>query len=298
MDKFYTIPEEMAKKIREESAKVSTKYRSRTLEYDAYNQFVESQKKEFQEDINIILEKITDLINEGKLYIHTKLIARIKAPESALHNDDVAQMDKNVLMESILQEIDKSDYYVIVRENEEIKSRKTKKLDDVFGITVITDTEDELEILKEELRKTFVIKAEKEKQKTGYKATHIEFFNNKENEESPVVECQLKTRQNYIQSYDHTLYKVESHIERMLYEEGKIGEDKKVKLTKQGIIKIEKTIQKYYEQGRFNIFTNIPRMWEATFNEEKEKMELETLREGQILKRLYPSLIMRPDRTK
>lgn len=298
MDKFYTIPEEIAKKIREESAALSTKYRSRTMEYDAYNQFVESQKKAFQEDINIILEKITDLINDGKLYIHTKLIARIKAPESALHNDDVAQMDKNVLMETILRSVDKSDYYIMARDNEKIKPKKTKKLDDVFGITIITDTEEELETLKEELRKLFTIKAEKEKHKTGYNATHLEFFNDNENEESPIVECQLKTRQNYIQSYDHTVYKVESHIERKLYEDGKIGEDKKVKLTQQGIRKIEKTIQEYYEQGRFNIFTNIPRMWEATFNEEKEEMELETLREGQILKRLYPSLIMRLDRTK
>ena len=298
MNNFYTIPEEMAEKIRKESAELAQKYRNKSQEYDAYNQFVESQKKGFQEDVTIILNTINDLIMKGKLYIHTKVTARIKDPESALHNDEKRQMGKNILMDDILSKIDASDYSIIDKDDNNFKKRKTKTLDDVFGITVITDTEQELQILKEEIKKLFIIRAEKEKHKTGYHATHLELYNDKENEESPMVECQLKTRQNYIQSYDHTIYKVESDIGRRLYEDGEISDNKKVKLNEQGIQKVEGTIQDFYDSGRFNIFTNIPRMWEATFNEEMEEMQIKRLTEGQTLKRVYPSLVIRSDRIK
>ena len=81
------IPEEMAQKIREESAMLGKKYASRAQEYDAYTQFVESQIQFFQEDVKKILDVLGKLIMEGKLYIHTRLLARVKDPESALHND-------------------------------------------------------------------------------------------------------------------------------------------------------------------------------------------------------------------
>jgi len=93
MDNFYKIPDVMAEKIRKESAELAKKYISRAQEYDAYSQFVESQKKGFQDDITIILNILNNLIMKGKLYIHTKFVARIKDPESALHNDDIKLID-------------------------------------------------------------------------------------------------------------------------------------------------------------------------------------------------------------
>jgi len=85
---------------------------------------------------------------------------------------------------------------------------------------------------------------------------------------------------------------------RKLYEQGKIKDNQNIKLNEDGIIKVERIIQEYNDKGRFSIFTNIPRMWEATFNEENEKMELKALTEGQILRRVYPSLVIHSDKLK
>lgn len=292
------IPEEMAQKIREESAMLGKKYASRAQEYDAYTQFVESQIQFFQEDVKKILDVLGKLIMEGKLYIHTRLLARVKDPESALHNDDIKKMDKNVLMDEILNRITPSDYEVLETNYESEKKNKSKKLDDVFGVTIITDTEDELEVLREELRENFIIHKEKKKEKAQYHAIHMEMFGKIENEQSPLIECQLKTRQHYIDSYDHTLYKVETNIARRLNEAKEIRDNQKVKLNAEGIKKVEETIQSYYDNGKFNIFTNIPRMWEATFSEENEEMKIRRLTEGQTLKRVYPSLVIRSEKSR
>lgn len=298
MDNFYKIPEELAQKIREETAELGKKHANRAQEYDAYTQFVESQMQYFQEDVKNVLDILAKLIMEGKLYIHTRLLARVKDPESALHNDDINKMDKNVLMDEILNRIEQSDYELLETNYESEKKHKSKKLDDVFGITIITDTEEELEVLREELKKNFSIHKEKKKEKAQYHAIHMELFGKKENEQSPLIECQLKTRQHYIDSYDHTLYKVESNLARTLNEANKIADNQKVKLNEEGIKKVEETIQSYYDSGRFNIFTNIPRMWEATFSEENEEMKIRRLTEGQTLKRVYPSLVIRSDKSR
>ena len=69
MQNFYKISKETAEEIRKKSIELGQKYRSRVQEFDVYSNFVESQKKGFKEDIDIILNAITDLILDGKLYI-------------------------------------------------------------------------------------------------------------------------------------------------------------------------------------------------------------------------------------
>lgn len=296
MKNSYKIPDDLAEKIRRESAEIARKNRLRAEEYDAYLGFVESQKEFFKDDVNVILNILNKLIMEGKLYIHTKLVARIKDSESAIYNDDTEQIGDNTLMDEIIKKIDDKDYNIIETDKERCKRKKHKMLDDVFGITIITDTQEEVDILYEEIKEKFKIEKYKKMNKEKYHATHLTMWKDVENEQSPIVECQLKTRQDYIDSYDHTLYKVESHIEKKLEQENKLENNQRIKLTQEGVKKVEGIIQEYYNNGKFSVFSNIPRMWEATFNEEDEEMKLVILTEAQILKRVYPSIVIRSDK--
>lgn len=293
----YKIPEELAVEIRFKAAQAAKNRRDVAEKFDAYSGFVEIQKRYFLEDVDTILDIITKLIMEGKLFIHTKVVARIKDAESAVYNDELSTGDKDILMDVILSSLNEADYTFEKIEPDQQKKPKSKKLDDVFGITVIADTEEELDILQQELNEKLIVHNAKQKIKARYRATHMEMYG-KENEESPLLECQLKTRQHYIDSYDHTLYKVETGLTRKLYEEKKIDETNKVKLTEAGAKKVENLIQEFYDNGRFSIFTNVPRMWEATFNEDEEVMELKRLTEAQTLKRVYPSLVIHPEKTR
>ncbi len=296
MQNSYKIPDDLAEKIRKESAEIARKSKSRAEEYDAYLGFVESQKEFFQEDIKIILEILNKLIIEGKLYIHTKLVARIKDSESAIYNDDIIQSGANTLMGEILKRIEEKDYDLLETDKGRCKTPTLKMLDDVFGITIITDTQEEVDILYKEIQEKFKIEKYKKMNKPNYHATHLTMWKDPNNEQSPLVECQLKTRQDYIDSYDHTLYKVESNIERKLEQEDKIQKNQRVKLNQDGVRKVEGIIQEYYDKGKFSIISNIPRMWEATFNEDEEEMKMIRLTEQQILKRVYPSIVIRSDK--
>ena len=69
-------------------------------------------------------------------------------------------------------------------------------------------------------------------------------------------------------------------------------------MNEKGKQKVNDVIQEYYNNNGFSVFTNIPRMWEATFNEKTETMELARLSEAQALKRVYPSLVVRSDKSR
>lgn len=298
MKDLWKLPEDVAEKIRKEAEEAATRKRNRAEEFDIYSGFVESQKVYFQQDVKKILGILENLIMEGKLYIYTRLTARIKDPESALQNDDISQMKNNLLMGKILEAIDKEDYTLVETTNEKALINKNKALDDVFGITIITDTQKEVETVLEEIKNNFKIGKEKRMNKPNYQAVHLSLWGDDENPNSPIVECQLKTMQNHIDSYDHTLYKTETMLRRKLYEAGIIEKNIKPKLNEKGQEKVEQVIQEYYNNNGFSILTNIPRMWEASFNEGPEVMEIRHLSEAQAIKRVYPSLIIRSDKTR
>ena len=131
--------------------------------------------------------------------------------------------------------------------------------------------------------------------KDKYKAIHLQFYKNENNNpEWPLIECQIKTIKDHTQSREHTLYKVESAIERLLRKKGVIPQDKKAKieLMPSGIEKVYSIIQQYFNDRGFSSASNIPKMWESVFNEGKEIMERSMLTEGQTLKEMYKFLDM------
>ena len=298
MNNFGKLPEDVAESIRRSTAEIIEKRLNRAQEYDIYSEFVESQKEFFQTDVDKILRILEKLIMEGKLYIYTRLTSRIKDPESALHNDDLSIIDKNVLAGKIIYALQEEDYSIVDTLNKNTNINDNKALDDVFGITIITDTEDEIQILLEELRKNFCIGKEKKMNKPKYHATHMFLWGDEKNPRSPMIECQLKTMRDHIDSYDHTFYKTETNLTRKLQEQHGILPNQKVRLNEKGKQKVKDIIQEYYNNNGFSIFTNIPRMWEATFNEKTETMELARLSEAQALKRVYPSLVVRSDKSR
>lgn len=298
MNNFGKLPEDVAESVRRSTAEIVEKRLNRAQEYDIYSEFVESQKEFFQKDVYKILRILEKLIMEGKLYIYTRLTSRIKDPESALHNDDLSKIDNSVLAGKMLEELQKEDYTIIDVPSKNTKYKDNKALDDVFGITIITDTEEEIQILLEELRKNFCTCKEKKMNKPKYHATHMFLWGDESNPKSPMIECQLKTMRDHINSYDHTFYKIETNFTRKLQEQHKIELNQKVSLNEKGKQKVKNLIQEYYNNNGFSIFTNIPRMWEATFNEKTETMEIARLSEAQALKRVYPSLVVRSDKSR
>ncbi|MDO5555744.1 MAG: hypothetical protein Q4G09_03580 [Clostridia bacterium] len=272
----------------------------RSKQYDLYLSFTEGQKDKFINNVEEILLIMERLIKEGELYIDTKLMARIKDPESSISNDYVNEICQNKLMKRILKQINLSDYTITEETDKNLinKSYKGKELDDIFGINIIVHSEEELEKLEEALRIDFAVRKKIEKRKPEYCANHLYLWNKTGDEYSPLIECQLKTLSNHINSHDHTLYKVETNIANYLQKNHQSSKKLKIRLNENGTHKVWEIIQQFYNEGEFNIMTNIPRMWEGTFDEELGQMQLVELSENQTLKRMYPNLKVKYDRNK
>ena len=147
------------------------------------------------------------------------------------------------------------------------------------------------------IQKEFNANDPKPMNKPEYHAIHIQFYkeNEDKNQEWPLVEIQIKTEREHEESREHTLYKVESAIERYLRSHKLIdsSHEVKVELTMQGISKVYSTIQDLFNEGYFSYkANNIPRMWESTFNEELAVMERRELLDYQTLKEIYRFLDM------
>ena len=133
--------------------------------------------------------------------------------------------------------------------------------------------------------------------KPEYHAIHIQFYkeNEDKNQEWPLIEIQIKTEREYEESREHTLYKVESAIERYLRSQNQIDttHEAKVELTMEGMAKVYSTIQDLFNEGYFSYKSNnIPRMWESIFNEGLEIMERRELSDYQTLKEIFRFLDM------
>lgn len=220
--------------------------------YEIYNKLVQSKVDEFikvKEYISGILEK---LLQQGKIGRGVILLSRIKSPASVVQN------------------------------------RLLKKdLKDIFGITILTTTQEEVhpigEVLREEKR--FEISSKKQKkEERGYEAIHCLFHagdkSNRNNE--TLVECHLQTHENYRDAYPHILYKARTRSGRDLTHE----EEKQI---------IEK-IQSMYEDGTLaghklsgGKKSRLPQMWVSGFNQQGEMKE-QKLNEEMILKIMFPFL--------
>lgn len=206
-----------------------------TRKFDLYNNYVYSQKKGFEALINFINNLTNKMKEDGKISDLFEIRARIKAPQSAIHNDD------------------------------------HKVLNDVFGMEIITATEEELYMVANAILKHMDIVSEKKHDKAnGYKALHRLLDLKKDEIENldldrkciqiPLVEIQFKTMEVAVKSCggtaDHAIYKGETKEE----------------------------VQRKYDNGEFSIFTNVPTMWVS------RNGEIKMLSTEETLKKMYPFL--------
>lgn len=213
-----------------------------TEKFMLYNEYIESQKKGFIAVMNFINDKLNDLIAKGKISELIQMRARIKSIESAMKNDS------------------------------------GKALDDVFGIEIITATENEITTILQNLAPYMLkTKCKNHNKPNGYKAKHkywtfkrdkmhhltdsnIDYEGN-----IPMIEFQLKTSEVYVKcnnggTADHTTYKGETKEE----------------------------IQQKYDNGKFNVF-NTPTMW-VSENDVNSTKKMKLLSSEETLKKLYPFL--------
>ncbi len=137
---------------------------------ELYNDFVAQQKEPFKAIVYYFNDMLTKLKQEGKISDFVEFRARIKAPESALHNDS------------------------------------KKALDDVFAMEFIGATEKEVDFLLSEINKKTIVTRKKNHDKpNGYKAKHRVYSINEKTKDEiaekfeidktylPLFECQFKT---------------------------------------------------------------------------------------------------------
>lgn len=231
----WTLSKEDEQKIRENDEDRV----SQNAKLMAYYEYVVDQKKGFTSIMDFIVARIQDLIDQGRVSDFAEIRARIKSPESSLKND------------------------------------KTKALDDIFGIEIITATEAEYDTIIRNLtpymNKT---KCKKHNKDNGYVAKHKYWTFKKDKmghlegnldyeSNIPMIEFQFKTSEVQISCNtgpaNHEDYK------------GEKRED----------------IQRKFDEGKFNVF-NTPLMWVSERKDQKLAMRL--LSEEETLKKVYPFL--------
>lgn len=197
-----------------------------------YTEFVSSQEQGFIRFINYINEVIDMLKQKAKISPFIEIRARIKDTNSALNN-----------------------FF------------NDKLLDDVFGVEIICASENEINIIKNELEKYLKsTRSKKHDKPNGYKAEHESYSAKSSNIEDiehwhlnkddvPVVECQFKT------------------IEVELNPEASHHDYKKVN---------KQEIQSKLETQTLEIGKEIPRMWVS------RESGMHELSYKEIIQRIYP----------
>ena len=218
--------------------------------YEIYNRLTNGKISDFEKVKNYIAEKLEQLLQEGKIGKGVILVSRIKAPESAVQNWKLG-----------------------------------KGLYDIFGITLLTTNQQEMDEIRARLRKDkqFHITSKKQmNEKRGYEAIHFLFNVGEDDGNNTKVECHMQTHEKYKNVYPHVLYKVRRKLHR--------------ELTPEEEIQIKGNIQEMYDNkevygdrllnGRS---CRIPQMWVTSFNQQG-KMEEQELDEDMILTIMYPFL--------
>lgn len=217
--------------------------------YEIYNGLAEGKISDFNKIKEYLVKTLERLLEEGKIGPGVLLASRVKAPESVVQN-----------------------------------WRLGKDLNDIFGITLLTTTQQEMDEIRAILgkEKKFNISSKKKmNEKRGYEAIHF-LFDVGDEKNKTKVECHMQTHEAYKNVYPHIFYKVRRKIDRDLTEE----EEKQ----------IEEKVQKMYEAGELighqlsrGRKSRLPQMWVTSFNQ-KGKMEEQELDEEMILTIMYPFL--------
>ena len=218
--------------------------------YEIYNSLANGKIADFIKVKEYIAVTLEELLQEGKIGKGVVLASRIKAPESVVQNWKLG-----------------------------------KNLNDIFGITLLTTTQHEMDEIRARLRKNkkFDISSKKQmNEKRGYEAIHFLFDVGEEDSVKTRVECHMQTHENYKNVYPHVLYKIRRRLHRDLIPEEEI--------------QIKGKIQSMYDSKEIygDRLTNgrgcrIPQMWVTSFNQQG-KMEEQELDEDMILTIMYPFL--------
>lgn len=217
--------------------------------YEIYNSLVEGKVNDFISVKQYLAQTLERLFEQEKIGNGVVLVSRIKSPASAVEN-----------------------------------WKQKQNLNDIFGITLLTTTQREMDEIREALREEekFNISSKKHKNEIrGYEAIHF-LFNAGEEEHKTLVECHMQTHEAYKNVYTHIFYKVRR----------KIGRD----LSQQEENAISAKIQQMYEAGELlghelsgGKKSRLPKMWVTGFNS-RGKMEEQELDEKMILTIMYPFL--------
>lgn len=217
--------------------------------YEIYNSLANGKIEDFKKVKEYLAKTLEQLLEEEKIGPGVVLASRIKAPASAVQNWKLG-----------------------------------KELYDVFGITLLTNTQQEIDEIRAKLRETpqFTISSKKKmNEKRGYEAIHF-LFDVGDEKNKTKVECHMQTHEAYKNVYPHILYKVRRKIHRDL-----TPEEERL---------IQEKVQEMYESGELlghplsnGRSSTIPRMWVTSFNQQG-KMEEQELEQDMILTIMYPFL--------
>jgi len=229
------------------------------------------KKNGFLSTLDYFQEILEKLIRENKISPNTRIIARIKDIQSALSNDTTISREKS-FWGSLLLFI-----------GEELKEQE-KKLDDIFGMTIVAESEEDKEKIlariNEAEKNGSITRATVDKHIDAedriYREIHMLLY--RTGEKNPVIECKLMLREDYENVTDHTLYKVKCLRGKSL------KEDELDTLME----KIREFIQQFYNNGRFQKKENVPQMWESTYIREIGRMKRKLLSKEDCLKTVYP----------
>ena len=246
----------MVQRLKSEQSKKSAKEikeeHQRLLQaYEIYNSLASGKMEEFKKVRDYLSNILEQLLSEGRICDGVLLASRIKSPASVVQNWKLG-----------------------------------KDLYDVFGITLLTTTQQEMDEITSRLseEKSFNVSSKKKMNETrGYEAIHY-IFEVGEDDSKPKtrVECHMQTHEAYTNAYTHIFYKIRRKLNR--------------DLTHEEEEQIAKKVQSMYDAGELAGYqlsgerkSRLPQMWVTGFNP-KGKMEEQELDEDMTLKIMYPFL--------
>lgn len=213
--------------------------------YYEYNSFIDNRYDEFKTSRRKIQNILIGLINKEKIGTDISIISRIKSYQSTMRN-----------------------------------KKRGKTLDDIFGTTILAETQEELaEIEKTLQEQAQIIKIKRVDQtrfqKYKYRAIHI-LLELDLNDPSIQIEVHLQTKKDFKEAYPHMEYK--------------LLQDKSIEESKLALLITQRYIQEMYNKKSNKMQLIIPYMWESKFDKEKNKFYERQLKDDEILKRMYPFL--------
>lgn len=242
--------------------------------YEYYNKCVQERIGEFDKIREQLEQIIEELVAKGKIGRNVQILSRIKAPESVL---------KKMLLTKKRQSDEKKE------------TDMSEGTNDIYGVSILCDTSEEIEIIKTALQEKGVkIEGERiRKEKRGYSAKHFNFCI--EGLEKLKVEGHMQTFKEERQTYPHLYYKVFKEKKGFKEKYGGKIEGVRLKIEEQRAVK--KEIQRQYKSGKLSGFelsngrrARVTRMWEATIGDNGKFFRRELSEDEAIRLAFYPAL--------